>query len=186
MAVNGEARGQSRAQGVLSYGQRQVDRIVSPQYRQRTYEAVAAFATERPLVFAFIVAQLLFSSLPLVLFASFAVSTCIFALISAVIFSLFWIGVAMLFLVPALLVTFGVAVLTWLWAVATFIVGRWIYNAIPAGIRGGGFEGIAGTGSSANFTGGKHVIFPKSEKRAGPGTDFDDVDIKSETAEVKE
>jgi len=39
------------ANGILAYGQRQVDRVVSPPTRQKAYDAMTNFAQERPLTF---------------------------------------------------------------------------------------------------------------------------------------
>jgi hypothetical protein len=85
---------------------------------------------------SFLVSQLLFSFLPLALFATFVISTVAFALGAAIIFALFWIGVALLLLVPTLFVTFSVGVLVWIWAVASFVVGKWIYNMVPVSVKG--------------------------------------------------
>ncbi|KAI0130030.1 hypothetical protein BJ170DRAFT_297622 [Xylariales sp. AK1849] len=176
MVVNGESRIQSNARRASAYAQRQADRLVHPSTRQKAYDAIANFAIEKPMVFAFVVSQLLFCSLPLVLFVSFALSTAIFALVSAVVFSLFWIGLAMLVLVPVLFVSFSVAVLVWLWAVATFVTGRWIYNMMPVSVRGD---------MQVKMPNGKQVIFQKERQNVGR-TRFDEVDLKSETAEMKE
>jgi signal transduction histidine kinase len=126
---------------------------------------------------AFIASQLLFSSLPLVLFVSFALSTTIFAFISAVVFSLFWIGLGMLVLVPTLFVTFSVAVLVWLWAVATFVTGRWIYGMIPVSVRGD---------MHVKMPNGKQVIFQKERSQPRDDAEFDTIDVKSEATEIKE
>lgn len=81
-------------------------------------------------------AQLVFSSLPILTFAVFALSTMALALAGALLFALFWTGVALLFLVPALLVTSSVAVLVWAWAVGGFVVVRALYARLPGGIKG--------------------------------------------------
>ncbi|KAM5356522.1 hypothetical protein ACJ41O_003168 [Fusarium nematophilum] len=124
--------------GLVAYTRSWVDRIVSPDSRQRAYDSTAAFASDRPILFSFIVSQLLFSFLPFLLFATFSLSTVAFALGAAIIFALFWIGVAFMLLVPTLLVTSSVAVLVWGWAVGSFIVARWLYTyASAAGAQGG-------------------------------------------------
>ncbi|KAI1843170.1 hypothetical protein JX265_009909 [Neoarthrinium moseri] len=176
MSADSESRIQSSARGVYTYGQRQVDRVISPETRQKHYNAVTNFAMERPLVFAFIASQLLFSALPLALFISFSISTGIFAFVSAVVFSLFWIGVALLVLVPILFVSFSAAVLVWLWAIATFLVGRWIYRMMPVSMQGD---------MQVKMPNGKQVIFQK-ERNSGVGLGFDDIDIKEGAAEVKD
>lgn len=167
MAVNGNSGIQARAKNVVNYGQKQVDRVLPPSTRQRVYDAVVAFATERPITFVFIVMQTLFSFLPLFLFISFAFSTAICALIFALVFALFWVGVAMLFLVPTLFVTFSVGILVWIWACATFLVCRWVYNRLPENMR-----------PSSD----KLVIFGNQSN----GVDFDSVDVKAEVDNIKQ
>ncbi|KAH6975364.1 hypothetical protein BKA56DRAFT_675401 [Ilyonectria sp. MPI-CAGE-AT-0026] len=122
-----------KASGLFSYAQSSLDRVVSPSSRQRAYDSTAEFASARPILFSFIVAQLLFSFLPVLLFATFSLSTVAFSLGAALVFALFWIGVAFMVLMPALLLTSSVAVLIWGWAVGSFLVARWLYNHAPIG-----------------------------------------------------
>ncbi|PHH68001.1 hypothetical protein CDD82_924 [Ophiocordyceps australis] len=86
---------------------------------------------------SFIVSQLIFCFLPLLLFAAFSASTVLLALGAAVVFSLFWIAVALLVLVPVLLVASSVALIVWVWAVASFLLARWLYAHAPVGVSGG-------------------------------------------------
>lgn len=54
MGVNGiqmKSSPNSEANGIFAYGQRQVDRVVSPPTRQKAYDATTRFAQERPLTF---------------------------------------------------------------------------------------------------------------------------------------
>ncbi|KAK7994113.1 hypothetical protein PG989_007494 [Apiospora arundinis] len=193
--------------GILAYGQRQVNRIVSPPTRQKIYDATANFAQERPLAFAFIVSQSIFSLLPLMLFVSFATSTAVFAFVCALVFSLFWVGVATLLLVPTLLVTFSIAVLVWVWAVATFLVARRLYRVLPASVRGDVAIRLPGTTNQQ-----RQVVFQKKKNNGiapvdgaeepngnngspknysrhtkagdGEGFSFGDVEVKTEATEV--
>jgi hypothetical protein len=96
------------------------------------------------------------------------------------VFTVFWAGLATLVLVPTLFLAFGLAVLVWLWAASTFVIGHWAYNALPVSVRGD---------MHVKMPNGKQVIFQKdrqqqSKKNGVSG--FDNIDIKSETAEVKE
>ncbi|KAK7959341.1 uncharacterized protein PG986_004195 [Apiospora aurea] len=207
MGVNGiQTKPNSEANGgIFAYGQRQVNRVVSPPTRQKAYDATANFAQERPLTFAFIVSQSIFSLLPLMLFVSFALSTAVFAFVCGLVFSLFWIGIATLILVPTLFVAFSVAILVWIWAVATFIFARRVYQMIPASVRGDMAIRMPGTGQqvvfqknggaaagansnvngrnknySRNMSGG-NVEEVREEKDFG----FDGVEVKSEATEVE-
>ncbi|CAJ2510519.1 Uu.00g133280.m01.CDS01 [Anthostomella pinea] len=174
MAVNepsSKAQTQARAQDLLGYGQRQVDRIVSPSTRQKAYNSTSAYASDRPLLFSFFLVQLLFSFLPLLLFVGFALSTATVAFASAVAFSLFWIGIASLFLIPTLFITSSIASLVFLWALTTFLAGRWVYNVLPVSVRGD---------ARLNLPNGKQVIIEKPQRN---GVGFD---IKTEAAEFKD
>ncbi|KAG4253384.1 hypothetical protein FPRO03_07344 [Fusarium proliferatum] len=123
------------ASGFIAYARSSVDRVVPPNSRQKAYDNTASFASSRPILFSFIVSQLLLSFLPLLIFLTFSLSTIVFALGAAIVFALFWIGVALLALVPALLVTSSIAVLVWGWAIGSFIIARWLYNHLPVGVQ---------------------------------------------------
>ncbi|KAF4344328.1 hypothetical protein FBEOM_1722 [Fusarium beomiforme] len=125
------------ASGFIAYARSSVDRVVPPNTRQKAYDNTASFASSRPILFSFIVSQLLLSFLPLLIFLTFSLSTIVFALGAAIVFALFWIGVALLVLVPALLVTSSIAVLVWSWAIGSFIIARWLYNHSPVGAQNG-------------------------------------------------
>jgi Promethin len=85
---------------------------------------------------SFILAQLLLSALPLLLFTSFVLSTLLLALLASVAFSLFWIGIAVLILVPTLCVTLSLGVGVWLWGVGCWVIWRWVWGIVVIG-RGG-------------------------------------------------
>ncbi|KAF5608079.1 hypothetical protein FBULB1_10687 [Fusarium bulbicola] len=124
-----------KGSGFIAYARSSVDRVVPPNSRQKAYDNTASFASSRPILFSFIVSQLLLSFLPLLIFLTFSLSTIVFALGAAIVFALFWIGVALLVLVPALLVTSSIAVLVWGWAIGSFIIARWLYNHSPVGVQ---------------------------------------------------
>ncbi|GAB0138466.1 hypothetical protein EsDP_00006701 [Epichloe bromicola] len=128
---------EEKAPGAYSRAQRSLDWLMPPSSRQRAYDDVSAFASARPILFSFLVAQGLFSSLPLLLFVAFSVSCVASALGAAIIFSLFWIGVALLALVPTLLLTSSLAVLLWTWCVGSFFVARWLYTRAPFAVNAG-------------------------------------------------
>ncbi|KAF5577226.1 kinase [Fusarium pseudoanthophilum] len=123
------------ASGFIAYARSSVDRVAPPNSRQKAYDNTASFASSRPILFSFIVSQLLLSFLPLLIFLTFSLSTILFALGAAIVFALFWIGVALLVLVPALLATSSIAVLVWGWAIGSFIIARWLYNHSPVGVQ---------------------------------------------------
>ncbi|KAI0017840.1 hypothetical protein F4780DRAFT_795769 [Xylariomycetidae sp. FL0641] len=129
-------RAKTRAQNVLAYGQRQVDRAVSPGSRQQAYERTTRFATERPVLASFLLTQLLLALFPLLLFVGFVLSCTLLAFACASCVALFWGGVALLVLVPTLLFcTIVVAVPVWLWALGSWYAGRWVYARLGGGDR---------------------------------------------------
>ncbi|KAJ4389536.1 hypothetical protein N0V93_007006 [Gnomoniopsis smithogilvyi] len=119
--------------GTLESARRQADRVVTPDSRQKAYDALWSFAQERPILSSFLAAQVLFSLLPLLLFASFAFGTVALAAISALLFSLFWIGVAALVLGGTLFVTSSLALLSWAWVVGAYLAASFAYGLVFAG-----------------------------------------------------
>ncbi|KJK84397.1 hypothetical protein H634G_00761 [Metarhizium anisopliae BRIP 53293] len=144
---------QKQAIGASSYLQRCLDWAAPPSSRQRAYDTTSAFASARPVLFSFLVAQALLCFFPLLLFATFSLCTVVFGLGAAIIFALFWIGIALLVLVPALLVASSVAVLVWAWSAGSFLVARWLYQR--ASLRTSGEVRVD--------TGGKQVAVVKDE-----------------------
>ncbi|KID97777.1 hypothetical protein MAJ_06263, partial [Metarhizium majus ARSEF 297] len=154
---------QKQAIGASSYLQRCLDWAAPPSSRQRAYETTSAFASARPVLFSFLVAQALLCFFPLLLFATFSLCTVVFGLGAAIIFALFWIGIALLVLVPALLVASSVAVLVWAWSAGSFLVARWLYQR--ASLRTSGEVRVD--------TGGKQVAVVKDEDGfSGSAKDF--------------
>lgn len=80
--------------------------------------------------------QLLLCFVPIAIFASFVFGVAVFTAIVAVSFALFCVGVALLVLIPVLFIAVSLAIGTWLWAVATFLVSRWIYNVLSLSMGG--------------------------------------------------
>ncbi|UNI17918.1 hypothetical protein JDV02_004225 [Purpureocillium takamizusanense] len=122
--------------GTYSVAQRSLDRVVPPSSRRHAYDAASALASSRPILFSFLLAQVCFSLLPLLLFTLFCASAVGFALATGLLFTLFWVGVALFALVPTLLLTSSVAALMWAWALSAFLVARWLYSHAPPGVTG--------------------------------------------------
>ncbi|KAI0598936.1 hypothetical protein F4775DRAFT_165887 [Biscogniauxia sp. FL1348] len=189
------AKAKARAQDVLAYGQRQVDRVVSPPARQRAYDSGYAFASTRPILSSFLLTQALFALLPLLLFSGIALSA---ATASLLCFAFFWAGVAALFLLPALLLASGLALLTWAWGLAVFLAARATYRALPAGVRGDAgalMRRVPGVGAAMTTnghdggqkSGSKKVIFQHHQQNTTNGEFRSlEADIKAEAAEVEE
>ncbi|KAG6029096.1 hypothetical protein E4U41_000478 [Claviceps citrina] len=137
--ANGGVAGavQDRASGAVSYAQRFVDYMMPPSSRQRAYDNVSGFASRRPILFTFLIAQGMLSFIPMFLYISFSISCIALALGGAIMFSLFWMGVGLLALVPTLIVTSSLAVMMWAWCVGTFVVARWMYMHAPFAVNAG-------------------------------------------------
>ncbi|KAF3760377.1 hypothetical protein M406DRAFT_335046 [Cryphonectria parasitica EP155] len=118
--------------GAIESARRQADRVVPPDDRRRIYHSLQSFASRRPLLFSFIVAQAFFALLPSLFFTSFVLGTLSVAFISALLFSLFWIGLAALVLASTLSLTFGLALLAWVWLVGAYTAASFVY-ALVAG-----------------------------------------------------
>ncbi|KAK3297148.1 uncharacterized protein B0H64DRAFT_119227 [Chaetomium fimeti] len=125
---------------MFDFAHRQLDRVAPPEFRQNAFTTMKTYYAEHPLSFSFIVVQVIFASMPVLCFIAFALSV-FFAFATAFLFmTLFWAGLAFCILIPVLLVTFGMALFTWGFAVAVFHLSRLAYTAwipISAGNRGG-------------------------------------------------
>ncbi|ROV87969.1 hypothetical protein VMCG_10678 [Cytospora schulzeri] len=108
----------------------QANRIVSPDDRKKVYDSVNIFANDRPLLFSFILAQLLFALVPVLLFASIVLGTISLALFTAIASSLFWIGIFSLVLGSTLFITFALATLAWIWLVGAYVTGNFVYGLV--------------------------------------------------------
>ncbi|KAI1076686.1 hypothetical protein F5B20DRAFT_555181 [Whalleya microplaca] len=170
----------ARARSVIAYGQRQLNRVLSPTTRQKAYDSITSFAGERPLLFSFIALQLFLASTPLLLFTGFALCTTIFSLVCGIAFVLFWASIGLLFLLPTLFATLAVGTAVWAWGATTFIVGRWVYSKLPANARARN----GGDGDSD-----KQVIFGSRGAAAGEAggkRGFNVDNIKAEAAKVRD
>ncbi|KAL2018012.1 hypothetical protein VTK56DRAFT_1328 [Thermocarpiscus australiensis] len=154
------------AVGLLDFTQRQVDRVVPPESRQKAYSQTSAFAAARPLLFTFLLAQLTFSLIPILLFLSFALSALLVAAGAALLFTLFWTALALAVLVPTLCITAGIALCVWAWAVACFLACRWVVGVIQ-GMAPSGNENEDGCSPSPSSPAGGSP--PSSWAKIEPG-----------------
>ncbi|KAL2166027.1 hypothetical protein VTG60DRAFT_3432 [Thermothelomyces hinnuleus] len=118
------------AASVLDFAQRQADRIMPPASREDAYAKTKEFATARPMLFSFILAQAVFSAFPILCFLAFVFSVLSVLSTGFLFATLFWIGIALLVLIPILVLTSGAALFTWAFGAASFIFGQWIYTVL--------------------------------------------------------
>ncbi|KAK4119186.1 hypothetical protein N657DRAFT_582174 [Parathielavia appendiculata] len=112
------------ATSLVNFGQRQLDRLVPPESRQKVYARVQDFAAERPLLFSFIVVQAVVSVMPVFLFLSFLCFLIFLAATAALLFSVFWTMIAIFILVPALGITTSIGLFLWSMGLAAFFTAR--------------------------------------------------------------
>ncbi|KAI9896945.1 hypothetical protein N3K66_007967 [Trichothecium roseum] len=149
-----------RALHAYGCAQRSMDRVVSRPRRERAYRDAQGYAATRPVMTAFVLSQLVFCFLPILIFAIFSLSTVAFALVCALLFSLFWSGLAFMALVPTLLACFFVALIVWAWAVGGFLVARAAWKRIPGSVRSDvvAIEGGGESGESDDSSGGGSAV----------------------------
>ncbi|KAK6353601.1 hypothetical protein TWF696_005564 [Orbilia brochopaga] len=113
-------------QNVISFFLSILDRIASPQTRQRAYSAAFQFCYHRPVLSSFLVVQLLFALLPLLCFIGFSVCVILFATAVALGAGILCVGTAAVILFWALVIAFTLAASTWVYLACCFICIRWI------------------------------------------------------------
>merc|ERR1712093_308074 len=80
---------QQRTSGIFSRVQSLVDNyIVTPSAREKYYNSISTFAQEQPLLFTFLLFQLILSFTPIALFLSFSLGVLFLSLITALLFAL--------------------------------------------------------------------------------------------------
>jgi len=147
-----------RASGLFGRVQGLIDRVVNPETRSQFYSNVSNFANEQPILATFLAIQVLLSATPILIFASFTIGTVLLSLVTAALFSLFWVGVALLVLVPTLFITVSLGIAIWIWLVSSFLVARWVYNAMPINVKGKTEVGLPN---------GKKIVVTKSGEGFG-------------------
>lgn len=78
----------------------------------------------------FLAIQITLSALPFLLFVSFTLATIVLAVVAALAFCIFWIGAALMILVPTLFAAVFAGIFIWIWAVGTYIFGRFAYRRV--------------------------------------------------------
>ncbi|KAK3366155.1 hypothetical protein B0T24DRAFT_638124 [Lasiosphaeria ovina] len=81
----------------------------------------------------FILSEVIFCIIPVLVFLAFAGSVFFVAIGAALVFTLFLSGLALLLLVPALFLASAVAATVSVWAVGSFLVAQWLYNVLQQG-----------------------------------------------------
>ncbi|KAK6330676.1 hypothetical protein TWF718_002873 [Orbilia javanica] len=142
-------------QNIMSFILSTMDKIASPETRQRAYNTVFRFCYQRPILSSFLGVQLLFAFVPLLCFIGFSVSTILFLSALALGFGLFWVLVAGVVLFWALVITFTLAAATWAYLAVCFVTIRKIgratgYLETPAGPKSGSAKTSAPPSNTQN------------------------------------
>ncbi|KAK6542420.1 hypothetical protein TWF694_006375 [Orbilia ellipsospora] len=107
-----------------------LDRLASPEARQNAYDNTLKFGHQRPVLSSYIILQLLFALIPLLLFIGFTICTVLFSVSVALCFSFFWAGVAVVVLFWTILLTFTFASVSWLFLAGCFYFVKWVESMV--------------------------------------------------------
>lgn len=111
-------------------------------------------------------------------------ATIAFAAGCAIVFTIFWLGIALLALVPTLFLTGGLALLLWAWAVGSFVVARWLWGLVPAGVKAGwevehpAANGNPNANSNSSYEGHSFLV--------GKRADGDGVEVVKKEGDLRE
>ncbi|QIW99835.1 hypothetical protein AMS68_005353 [Peltaster fructicola] len=111
-----------------------LDKVVPPEQSNAIVERARDFASANPKLAAFLLTNLAFSAVPVLLFTVFSVSVFIFSLltglimgiVAALVFTSSVVGLALVFLVPTILMTTLAATTLFFWTV----VGLYVYTQV--------------------------------------------------------
>lgn len=134
---------------LLNAGQGYFDRWFPPEKREELKAKIAKFATEKPLLAAFLLSQLALSGGPLALFFIMSLTVLVFALLAGIIvgvvgallFTVFCVGVALLVLLPTLFITTFAACFIFLWGIGAYYIVKWFNQKDVPGIHTGAVDG---------------------------------------------
>ncbi|KAF3181827.1 hypothetical protein EYR41_007546 [Orbilia oligospora] len=177
-------------QNIMSFVLSTLDRIASPETRQRAYNTVFRFCYQRPILSSFLGVQLLFAFVPLLCFIGFSVSAILFLSALALGAGLFWVLVAGVVLFWALVITFTLAAATWVYLAVCFVsirkVGRATgYIETPGSQRSRPTKTSTST-SSSSLQNGKADTVNSDEKVNGDGGFEEKEEPVKEEGPVKE
>ncbi|KAI9784004.1 MAG: hypothetical protein M1816_001086 [Peltula sp. TS41687] len=113
-----------------------IDQVMPPETRRELTNNCYSLANDRPFLATpsplqtFLAIQILLSALPLLLFVSFTLATIVLAVVAALAFCIFWIVAALLILIPTLFAAVSAGLFIWIWAVGTYVFGRFAYRSV--------------------------------------------------------
>ncbi|KAL9618321.1 MAG: hypothetical protein Q9160_006971 [Pyrenula sp. 1 TL-2023] len=127
-----------------------LDRYFPPERRESLKNKLIKFATEKPQLASFLLANLALSGIPLGLFFVMTLSVAVFALVAgllvgvvgAVLFIAFAAGTALIVLLPVLFFTTTAASFVWLWGIGTYYIVKWFNKEEVPGVHKPMAEGL--------------------------------------------
>lgn len=128
-----------------------LDRYFPPERRESLKNKLIKFATEKPQLASFLLANIALSGIPLGLFFVMTLSVAVFALVAgllvgvigAALFIVFAAGTALIVLLPVLFFTTTAASFVWLWGVGTYYIVKWFNKEEVPGVHKPMAEGLA-------------------------------------------
>lgn len=128
---------------VMDSGKSFLDRWFPPEQRESLKNKLIKFATEKPQLASFLLANIALSSIPLGLFFVMTLSVGVFALVAgilvgvlgAALFIVFAAGTALIVLLPVLFFTTTAASFIWLWGIGTYYIVKWFNKEPVPGIH---------------------------------------------------
>ncbi|KAH8702365.1 hypothetical protein BGW36DRAFT_356489 [Talaromyces proteolyticus] len=114
-----------------------VNNILPPERRENLKQQLVAFAVSHPVLATLLLAQAVFSGIPLVLFVVLTISVLALSLVAALVigvlgallFTVFCVGFGLLVLLPTLFITTFTAVGVWLWGWGVYYIVKWFRTA---------------------------------------------------------
>lgn len=128
---------------LMDTGKSFLDRWFPPERRESLKNRLLKFATEKPQLASFLLANLALSGIPLGLFFVMTLGVGVFALVAgllvgvlgAALFIAFAAGTALIILLPVLFFTTTAASFIWLWGVGTYYIVKWFNEEDVPGIH---------------------------------------------------
>ena len=134
---------QDRTINLLNSGKAYGNHYFPPSKREEVQQQVTTFAQSRPKVAGFLLAHLLLSGTPLLVFAAFSTTVLVSSLLMGVVVGVlaalsvtgFAVGLALLILLPTLFVTIFAGIVLFVWGVIAWYVYAWFSGKESIGGR---------------------------------------------------
>lgn len=121
------------SRSALSQIKTRINSVLPPETQENLKQTLIAFATSHPVLATFLLSQIAFSGIPLILFIFLIAGIFVFSLVATIILglfgalmvTLFCLGLGSMLLIPTLFVTSFMAGGIWLWAWGIYYIVQW-------------------------------------------------------------